>query len=83
MAGVPMGIRELRDNLTAVMRRVRSGETLRAAARLTSRTVRTFDAIHLASALRVDADEFLAYDRALLAAAIQHGLVASHAGADS
>lgn len=58
-------------------------ELLRAAARLTSRAVRTLDAIHLASALRVDADEFLAYDRILLAAAIQHGLLASHPGADS
>lgn len=57
-------------------------ELLRAAARLTSRTVRTLDAIHLASALRVDADEFLAYDRPMLAAAIQLGLVASHPGAE-
>jgi uncharacterized protein len=39
--------------------------------------VRTLDAIHLASALRIEADELLAYDRRLLAAASEHGLAVS------
>lgn len=54
---------------------------LRAATRLTSRTVRTLDAIHLASALRIEADELVAYDRRLVAAAAERGLVVSHPGA--
>ncbi len=36
--------------------------------------VRTFDAIHRASALRIDADQLLAYDSRLLAAATEHGV---------
>lgn len=51
-----------------------SSQLLRAARKLTSSTVRTLDAIHLASALRVEADELLAYDRRLLAAAGEQGL---------
>ncbi len=51
-----------------------SSQLLRAARKLTSGTVRTLDAIHLASALRVDADELLAYDPRLLEAAGVHGL---------
>jgi predicted nucleic acid-binding protein len=47
---------------------------LRAAAALTSRSVRTLDAIHLASALRIDADQLIAYDHRLLAAADANGL---------
>jgi predicted nucleic acid-binding protein len=55
---------------------------LRAAAGLASAAVRTLDAIHLASALRVEADELVAYDRRLTAAAAARGLVvASPAGA--
>lgn len=53
---------------------------LRSAAGLASATVRTLDAIHLASALRVEPDELLAYDRRLLEAAAEHGLVASSPG---
>ena len=48
---------------------------LRAAASLATETVRTLDAIHLASALRIAADEFVAYDRRLLEAAAERGLV--------
>jgi predicted nucleic acid-binding protein len=55
---------------------------LRAAARLASRSVRTLDAVHLASALRVDADQIVAYDRRLLSAAAEHGLNVSSPGAD-
>ena len=50
---------------------------LRTAAGLASAAVRTLDAIHLASALRVDADELVAYDRHLIAAAAERGLVVS------
>jgi len=53
---------------------------LRAAATLTSRVVRTLDAIHLASAQWVDADEMLVYDRRLLEAARSIGLAVSHPG---
>ncbi len=45
---------------------------LSSAAELTSREVRTLDAIHLATALYIDADELVAYDRRLLAAAATH-----------
>ena len=51
-----------------------SAQLLRASRRLTSSTVRTLDAIHLASAIRVEADELLAYDHRLLAAATAQGL---------
>ncbi len=51
-----------------------SASLLRASRKLTSVTVRTLDAIHLASALRVEADELLAYDHRLLAAASAQGL---------
>ena len=56
-------------------------ELLRAAAGLASRAVRTLDAIHLASALRIEADELVAYDRGLLDAAAEHGLAVSSPGA--
>jgi uncharacterized protein len=42
---------------------------LRDAAALTSRSVRTLAAVHLASALRIDADQVIAYDHRLLTAA--------------
>lgn len=47
---------------------------LRRAAELASASIRTLDAIHLASALRVEPDELVAYDRRLTAAAAEHGL---------
>jgi uncharacterized protein len=47
---------------------------LRSARQLAGAAVRTLDAIHLATALRIEADELLAYDRKLLAAATEHGL---------
>jgi predicted nucleic acid-binding protein len=47
---------------------------LRRASELASATVRTLDAIHLASALRIGADELLAYDRRLAEAAAEVGL---------
>jgi predicted nucleic acid-binding protein len=51
-----------------------SEQLLRAARKLASASVRTLDAIHLASALRVEADELLAYDRRLLDGAVEQGL---------
>jgi predicted nucleic acid-binding protein len=54
---------------------------LRTAAALASATIRTLDAIHLASALRVEPDELVAYDRRLTAAAIERGLDVSSPGA--
>ena len=56
---------------------------LRAAAGLASRAVRTLDAIHLASALRIDPDEFVAYDRGLVRAAAERGLAVSNPGAQA
>jgi uncharacterized protein len=47
---------------------------LRNARRLCSATVRTLDAIHLASAAQVEADELLAYDRRLIDGARALGL---------
>lgn len=44
------------------------------AAELTSRRVRSLDAIHLATALEIEPDEFVAYDRRLLEAAEASGL---------
>jgi uncharacterized protein len=54
---------------------------LRASAALTSRDVRTLDAIHLASALRIAADEFVGYDRRLNRAAAERGLAVATPGA--
>jgi uncharacterized protein len=47
---------------------------LRSASALASAKVRTLDAIHLASALRIEADELLTYDRRLTEAAAERGL---------
>ncbi len=54
---------------------------LRRAAELESGSVRTLDAIHLASALLVEADELVGYDRRLAAAAAEHGLEVTSPGA--
>jgi uncharacterized protein len=53
---------------------------LRNAAEITSREVRTLDAIHLSTALYIEADEFIAYDRRLLAAAEAQGVAAAAPG---
>ena len=58
-----------------------SDRVLRASAALTSRDVRTLDAIHLASALRIGADEFVGYDRRLNRAAGERGLAVAAPGA--
>jgi predicted nucleic acid-binding protein len=54
---------------------------LRAAAGLTSREVRSVDAIHLAIAKWLAADEMLAYDRRLRDAALAVGFPVTHPGA--
>jgi predicted nucleic acid-binding protein len=51
-----------------------SERLLRAAAGIASASIRTLDSIHLASALRVEADELVAYDRRLTAAGAEQGL---------
>ena len=58
-------------------------DLLRAAAAMTSATVRTLDAIHLASALRIGPDEFVAYDRRLAAAAASRGLTVASPDAEA
>jgi predicted nucleic acid-binding protein len=54
---------------------------LRMAAGIASAQVRTLDAIHVASALRVEADELVAYDRRLAEAGAERGLVVASPGA--
>jgi predicted nucleic acid-binding protein len=56
---------------------------LRVAARLATAAIMTLDAIHLASALRIAADELVAYDRRLLRAAVERGLATSSPGAEA
>lgn len=51
-----------------------SAQLLRSARKLAGAALHTLDAIHLASALRIEPDAVLAYDRRLVAAAHQHGL---------
>ncbi len=60
-----------------------TSQLVRSARALATTAVRTLDAIHLASALRIEADELLAYDRRLLAAAGEHGLTAVSPGGPS
>ena len=62
------------DRLTSCLLVAVTAQLLERARGLASRTIRTLEAIHLASALRVEADELIAYDRRLLAAADEHGL---------
>lgn len=53
---------------------------LRRAGDVASATVGSLDAIHLASALRIEPDEVVAYDRRLVAAAVERGLAVSSPG---
>ncbi|UJA20732.1 type II toxin-antitoxin system VapC family toxin [Thermoleophilia bacterium SCSIO 60948] len=69
--------------LAACMRLEVSERVLRQAVELSSRSVRTLDAVHLASAIVVEADEFLTYDRRLAAAARETGLAVAAPGGDS
>jgi predicted nucleic acid-binding protein len=54
---------------------------LLAAVDLASAAIRTLDAVHLASALRIEADELLAYDRRLVEAAREQGMTVASPGA--
>jgi predicted nucleic acid-binding protein len=56
-------------------------DVLRRAADLASGSVRSLDAVHLATALDVEPDELVAYDGRLLAAAAEAGLTVSSPGA--
>ena len=76
--GVQQGVNRL---LASCMLIDVTDRLLRSAASLASAAVRTLDAIHLASALRIEADELVAYDRRLLAAAADNGIAVSHPGA--
>jgi uncharacterized protein len=51
-----------------------SSPLLRSARLLASASLRTLDAIHLASAMRIEADEVVAYDGRLLDAAREQGM---------
>jgi len=66
--------REVQRLLMACMLVDVSDLVLRKAAGLASREVRSLDAVHLATALYIDADELVAYDGRLLAAAKENGL---------
>ena len=59
-----------------------SAGLLRDAARLASTALRTLDAIHLATIVRAEPDEVVAYDRRLVAAARELGYAVAHPGAE-
>ncbi len=81
LANPSQEVREEVDRLLASCMLVAlTSQLLRSARKLAGAAVRTLDAIHLASALRIEADELLAYDRRLLAAAAEHGLNAASPG---
>lgn len=75
------GVRRAREELDATDVVELDRELLEAAVSWTSAEVRTLDAIHLASALRVGAREFLVYDRRLADAAAAAGLEVLSPGA--
>jgi predicted nucleic acid-binding protein len=68
---------EVEQLLTSCMLVAVTGDVLREAAGLASATVRSLDAIHLASALRVEPDEMVVYDGRLAKAASKRGLAVS------
>lgn len=75
---------EATTRFLATLELVDVDDTILASAQdLTSRRIRALDAIHLASALRIGADRFLAYDKPLLKAAAEHGLAVWHPGMDT
>jgi predicted nucleic acid-binding protein len=79
----PEALEEAQRLLASCMLVDVSDALLRAAAGLASAAVGTLDAIHLASALRTEADELIAYDRRLVAAAAERGLAFSSPGAET
>jgi uncharacterized protein len=59
-----------------------TGAILREAAALASEQLRTLDAVHLASIMRLEAHSVLAYDRRLASAARELGFIVEHPGAE-
>jgi uncharacterized protein len=77
-AGADTGVVEV-DRLvdvamSGVLEKPVSAEVVALARRLDPRVLRSLDAIHLASALLIDADVIVAYDQRLSAAAAHHGI---------
>lgn len=73
--------REAADELLAGCDLVEiSDQVLQRARGLATRALRTLDAIHLATAVHVEATHLLSYDRRQLAAAADLGLEVSHPG---
>ena len=66
--------------MSGVLEKPMSGEVIALARRLAPPTLRTLDAIHLASALLIDADVLVAYDQRLLQAATSYGITTSSPG---
>ncbi len=63
--------------MSGVLERPMAAEVLALARRVAPTVLRSLDAIHLASAILLDADLLLAYDRRLVEAARHHGLATS------
>jgi uncharacterized protein len=63
--------------LSGILEKPMTGEVIALARRLTPPELRTLDAIHLASALLIDADLLVAYDQRLLDATTTHGISVS------
>ena len=65
---------------SGILKKSMSGEVIALARRLAPLELRTLDAIHLASALLIDADLLVAYDQRLLEATTTHGISTSSPG---
>jgi len=63
-----------REALSGVAESPISAEVVSLARRLDPPVLRSFDAVHLATAILVDADQVIACDDRLIAAAKRHGL---------
>lgn len=62
--------------LSGVLEKPVTAEVIALARRLPPPVLRSFDAVHLASALLLDADVVVAYDQRLVGALAEHGLTA-------
>lgn len=79
--GAPVDVTSWADTaLSGVLEKPMSGEVVALARRLTPAVLRTLDALHLSSAILVDADLLVAYDQRLLDAARAHGITVSSPG---
>ncbi len=80
-AGAPVNVDELADiALSGVLEKPVSAEVIALARRLGPPVLRSLDALHLATALLVDANVLVAYDLRLLAATAEHGIPALSPG---